>query len=72
MNSTPIQPDKLLEEGAYVGNIMDFINVDEYNEMLSVIEKVKDYSVVNRDTELHCRYMINNHKDNYEHMIHLS
>ncbi len=72
MNSTPIQPDKLLEEGAYVGNIMDFINVDEYNEMLSVIEKVKDYSVVNRDTELHCRYMINNHKDNYEHMIPLS
>ena len=56
MNSTPIQPDNFLDEGAYVGNIMDFIDINEFNEMLSVIEKVKEYSVVNRDTELHCRY----------------
>jgi hypothetical protein len=31
MNSTPIQPSDLLNEGAYVGNIMDFINDEEYN-----------------------------------------
>jgi len=69
MNSTPIQPNDLLNEGAYVGNMMDFINDDEYNEMLSVIEKVKDYSVVNRDTELNCRYSINGEEGNYEHRI---
>jgi Rps23 Pro-64 3,4-dihydroxylase Tpa1-like proline 4-hydroxylase len=56
MNSTPIHPNDLLVEGAYVGEIMDFIDINEFNEMLSVIEKVKEYSVVNRDTELHCRY----------------
>jgi len=69
MNSTPIQPSDFLDEGAYVGNIMDFINDDEYNEMLSVIEKVKEYSIVNRDTELHCRYMINGEGNTYEHKI---
>jgi hypothetical protein len=72
MNSTPIQPNNYLDEGAYVGNIMDFIDETEYNEMLSVIEKVKDYSVVNRDTELTCRYMINGEGDSYEHRIPLS
>ena len=43
MNSIPIQPNDYLDEGAYVGNIMDFINDEEYNQMLSVIEKVKEY-----------------------------
>jgi hypothetical protein len=69
MNSTPIPPSDLINEGAYVGNIMDFINNEEYNEMLSVVEKVKDYAIVNRDTELYCHYMISNHKDDYEHKI---
>jgi hypothetical protein len=68
MNSIPIQPNNYLDEGAYVGNIMDFINDEEYNQMLSVIEKVKEYSIVNRDTELHCRYMING-EGNYDHVI---
>jgi Rps23 Pro-64 3,4-dihydroxylase Tpa1-like proline 4-hydroxylase len=72
MNSTPIQPNNFLDEGAYVGNIMDFINDDEYNEMLSVIEKVKEYSVVNRETKLHCRYMINGEGDGYKHKIPLN
>jgi Rps23 Pro-64 3,4-dihydroxylase Tpa1-like proline 4-hydroxylase len=72
MNSTPIQPSDLLNEGAYVGNMMDFINDEEYNKMLSVIEKVKDYSIVNRNTELYCRYMINGDGDSYEHKIPLS
>jgi hypothetical protein len=72
MNSTPIQPNDYLDEGAYVGNIMDFINDDEYKQMLSVIEKVKNYSVVNRDTELRCRYMINGEGSSYEHSIPLS
>lgn len=72
MNSTPIQPNDYLDEGAYVGNIMDFINETEYNEMLSIIEKVKEYSVVNRDTDLFCRYMINGDGDSYEHKIPLS
>jgi Rps23 Pro-64 3,4-dihydroxylase Tpa1-like proline 4-hydroxylase len=69
MNSTPIQPNDYLDEGAYVGQIMDFINDDEYNKMLSVIEKVKEFSVVNRDTELHCRYMINGEGNSYNHKI---
>jgi len=72
MNSTPIHPNDLLTEGAYVGNMMDFINNDEYNEMLTVNEKVKEYSIINRDTELYCRYMISNHVDDYEHRIPLS
>jgi len=63
MNSIPIQPDNFLDEGAYVGNIMDFIDINEFNEMLSVIEKVKEYSVVNRDTELHCRYNYTQQED---------
>ena len=42
MNSTPIHPNDLLVEGAYVGEIMDFIDINEFNEMLSVIEKVKE------------------------------
>ena len=69
MNSTPIQPNDYLDEGAYVGKIMDFINDDEYNKMLSIIDKVKEFSVVNRDTELHCRYMINGEGNTYEHKI---
>jgi hypothetical protein len=44
MNSTPIHPNDLLVEGAYVGDMMDFINDDEYNEMLTVKEKVKEYA----------------------------
>ena len=72
MNSTPIQPNDYLDEGAYVGNIMDFINDEEYNQMLSVIEKVKDYSIVNRDTELYCRYQLRLKEDDYEHNIPLS
>ena len=72
MNSTPIQANDFLDEGAYVGNIMDFINDDEYNEMLSVIEKVKEYSIINRDTKLLCRYMINGEGDSYEHKIPLN
>ena len=72
MNSTPIPPDNLLEEGSYIGNIMDFIDIDEYNQMLSVIEKVKNYSIVNRDTELQCRYSIHNVKDNYEDKVPLN
>jgi hypothetical protein len=69
MNSTPIQPNDYLDEGAYVGDIMDFIDETEYNKMLSVIEKVKEFSVVNRDTELYCRYMINGEGNSYEHKI---
>jgi Rps23 Pro-64 3,4-dihydroxylase Tpa1-like proline 4-hydroxylase len=72
MNSTPIQPNDYLDEGAYVGNLMDFINETEFNEMLSVIEKVKEYSVVNRDEKLFCRYMINGEGDSYQHKIPLS
>jgi|694.fasta_scaffold13026_13 Rps23 Pro-64 3,4-dihydroxylase Tpa1-like proline 4-hydroxylase len=72
MNSTPIPPSDLINEGAYVGNIMDFINNEEYNEMLSVIEKVRNYSIVNRNTELYCRYMINGEEGNYEHRISLN
>ena len=69
MNSTPIQPNDYLDEGAYVGNIMDFINDEEYNQMLSVIEIVKDYSIVNRDTDLYCRYQLRLKEDDYEHII---
>ena len=66
MNSTPIHPNDFLTEGAYVGNIIDFINEDERNEMLTVIQKVKEYSVVNRDTKLHCRYNYTQ-QENYLH-----
>jgi hypothetical protein len=43
-NFTPIHPNDLINEGAYVGNIIDFIDDNEYNEMLLVIEKIKNYS----------------------------
>jgi len=72
MNSTPIHPNDLLVEGAYVGDMMDFINNDEYNEMLTVKEKVKEYSITNRDTELYCHYMISDYEYDYAHIIPLS
>jgi len=72
MNSTPIHPNDLLVEGAYVGDMMDFINDDEYNEMLTINEKVKEYSITNRDTELYCRYMISDYEYDYAHRIPLS
>jgi Rps23 Pro-64 3,4-dihydroxylase Tpa1-like proline 4-hydroxylase len=72
MNSTPIHPNDLINEGAYIGNIMDFINDSEYNEIISVIKKVKEFSIAYRDTELYCRYTINNALENYKDKIHLS
>ena len=40
MNSTPIQPSDFFDEGAYVGNIFDFINEEEYKEMKEYLREI--------------------------------
>ena len=59
MNSTPIQPNDYLDEGAYVGDIMDFIDETEYNKMLSVIEKVKELLIYDELTLSQIAYLLN-------------
>lgn len=75
MNSTPISPNDFMSEGAYVGNLFDFVKEDEIEKLKSVIEDIKQYSIDNRETKLRCRYNHNGQEDegyHYEHAIPLS
>lgn len=46
----------LLNEGAFIGNLSDFLELDEIEYLKTLITKIKKYSVDERDTKLHCRY----------------
>lgn len=86
MNITKIPSDDLkksflLNEGFYCGSIFDFLNSNEIEHLKDEIERVKKYSIEERDTELYCRYnyhLINNEitgineNDNFIHSIKLS
>ena len=46
----------LLNEGAFIGNIFDFLELDEIEYLKNLITKIKEYAINERDTKLHCRY----------------
>ena len=46
----------LLNEGAFKGNIFDFLELDEIEYLKTLITKIKEYATNERDTQLHCRY----------------
>lgn len=79
MNTTPNPLDSLYEaslidEGFYSGNLFDFLNSEEIERTKTIIDKVKKFSIEERDTQLYCRY--NYHldagDDEYKHSIKLS
>ena len=43
-----------------------------HNDKRKIKEKVKEYSITNRDTELYCHYMISDYEYDYAHIIPLS
>lgn len=86
MNTTPIplgdlQKSFLINEGAYCGNLFDFVKDDEVEYLHNVISQVKEFSVKERDTKVMCRYNYHllsndennkNENDNFIHSIPLS
>ena len=57
MNSIPIHPDDYIKQGAYIGNLFDFINQQEYDE-LNILTNKFELSPTNRlyyieDTKSH-------------------
>ena len=61
MNTTPNPLDSLYEaslidEGFYSGNLFDFLNSEEIERTKTIIDKVKKFSIEERDTQLYCRY----------------
>jgi hypothetical protein len=46
----------LLNEGAFIGNLFDFLELDEIEYLKTLITKIKQYSIDERDTKLMCRY----------------
>jgi Rps23 Pro-64 3,4-dihydroxylase Tpa1-like proline 4-hydroxylase len=86
MNTTLIPLDDLqrsflINEGAYCGNLFDFLESSEIEYLKTLIANVKEYATKERDTELYCRYDYElrdggdggiNENDNFEHSIKLS
>ena len=84
MNTTSIPLDDLkksflFNEGAYCGNLFDFVKENEIAELKDVIQQIKEYSVKERDTKVMCRYNYHlknengiNENDNFRHAIKLS
>lgn len=61
MSTTPIPLNDLnrsflLNEGGFAGNIFDFLELDEIENLKNLITKIKEYATNERDTELTCRY----------------
>jgi hypothetical protein len=46
----------LIDEGVYCGNLFDFLNSEEIEYTKTLIDRVKQFSIEERDTELYCRY----------------
>lgn len=46
----------LIDEGVYCGNLFDFLNSEEIEYTKTLIDRVKKFSIEERDTELYCRY----------------
>ena len=61
MNTTPNPLDSLpraslIDEGVYYGNLFDFLNSKEIERTKNIIDRVKNFSIKERDTILYCRY----------------
>ncbi len=84
MSTTPIPLDDLkksflFNEGAYCGNLFDFVKENEIPQLKDVIQQIKEYSIKERHTELMCRFQYNllnedgiNENDNFNYAIPLS
>jgi len=46
----------LIDEGVYCGNLFDFLNSEEIEHTKNIIDKIKKFSIEERDTQLYCRY----------------
>jgi len=46
----------LIDEGVYCGNLFDFLNSEEIEYTKTLIDRVKKFSIEQRDTALYCRY----------------
>ena len=46
----------LIDEGVYCGNLFDFLNSEEIEYTKTLIDRVKQFSIEERDTKLYCRY----------------
>jgi len=72
MNSTPIPLSSFLEEGAYVGNLYDFIDANEMTQVESKIKGICSYVESDRESILKCRYDYAPELQSYEHSIPLN
>jgi len=71
----------LINEGAYCGDLFDFLESNEIEYLKTLITKVKEYATKERNNELYCRYNYHllkdevsgiNANDNFKHSIKLS
>jgi Rps23 Pro-64 3,4-dihydroxylase Tpa1-like proline 4-hydroxylase len=46
----------LIDEGVHYGNLFDFLNSEEIEYTKTLIDRVKKFSIEERDTQLYCRY----------------
>ena len=79
MNTTPnpldnLYKSSLIDEGVYCGNLFHFLNSEEIEYTKTLIDRVKKFSIEERDTKLHCRYnyRLDAGDDEYVHSIKLS
>jgi hypothetical protein len=64
----------LINEGVYCGNLFDFLNSKEIEYTKTLIDRVKTFSIEERNTQLYCRYNyhLDDGDDEYTHSIKLS
>lgn len=70
MNSTPIPQNDFLKEGAYIGNLLDFISENDFLEIKEQTKKIKEHYETKKDTVM-CRYNYMGEED-YPHRIPVS
>ena len=72
MNSTLIPLNNFLDEGAYIGNLHDFISTDEIIQIESKVKDIDNYVESDRESILLCRYNYAPESKEYKHQIRLS
>jgi hypothetical protein len=71
MNSTPIPLNSFLEEGAFIGNLCDFIDSNTMIQIESKIKYIRSYVESDRESVLTCRYNYAPESKIYENQIRL-
>ena len=69
MNSTPIPLSNFLSEGAYIGNLYDFIDADGMRLIESKAKEIDNYVESNKKAILKCRYNYAPEPQPYKHQI---